>query len=575
MPRLRPSSCAALLALVPATAAQSVVTLISEGDAISGGGTVTSIERARTCRSTSDPNGRWLAVVGCDDPASDEVLLRDGVVYARVGDTAPQLDATQARIAGFGALGVDEWGSDYWLGDLWGTSQPTLEMQARFDGLAAGYETGSQVGVSTSSATFGAGSTWSEYLDLQVEGDVNYGAGLVLATIHDPTWPGGVRTLLAAGPLVTIGNCCFLDQWALSGEPAPLVGRAIESLRTQPWSAAATMAGVSPVLWSCDLEGSTFDDGCVFRSDFASDVLVARESSPSPVPGRVWGPLEDVSVDASTTGAHWTLRAHLDAGDPATDGVILLDGAVFAREGDVIAASAPAPIANLGGGRAIVTNAGSVFWYAAWNGPAGSVEAILLDDQPLLVTGSSVLGGATVADIDGGLEGFDATRTGSHVVARVTLDDGRAALVRVAVDGVQNYCTAKTNSNGCTPSLRWSGGPPSASAGSGFKLEGTGLIPLVPALLFYGLAGAAEVPFQGGTLCVAPPLTRLAAADTGGTISCTGKLDVDFNTWAASGVDPALVAGATVYAQVWYRDPGYAPPDDVGLTRGVVFTLAP
>ena len=33
---------------------------------------------------------------------------------------------------------------------------------------------------------------------------------------------------------------------------------------------------------------------------------------------------------------------------------------------------------------------------------------------------------------------------------------------------------------------------------------------------------------------------------------------MDFKAFALSGVDPALVAGASVYAQYWYRDPADA-----------------
>ena len=37
---------------------------------------------------------------------------------------------------------------------------------------------------------------------------------------------------------------------------------------------------------------------------------------------------------------------------------------------------------------------------------------------------------------------------------------------------------------------------------------------------------------------------------------CNGVLSEDFNAYIASGADPALAAGASVWIQAWSRDPG-------------------
>ena len=42
-----------------------------------------------------------------------------------------------------------------------------------------------------------------------------------------------------------------------------------------------------------------------------------------------------------------------------------------------------------------------------------------------------------------------------------------------------------------------------------------------------------------------------------GSLDCTGTSELDFNAWIASGADPALAAGAPVYAQSWVRDPSH------------------
>jgi len=139
------------------------------------------------------------------------------------------------------------------------------------------------------------------------------------------------------------------------------------------------------------------------------------------------------------------------------------------------------------------------------------------------------------------------------------------------------YCTPKTNSVGCQPSISWLG-TPSASAGSGFFLQATSEINRVSGMLLYTTAGRASTPFGGGTLCLAQPLRRTPLLNSGGALqglNCSGVYSMDFAAWIASGADPALVAGTTVQAQFSSRDPGFAAPNNIGLTAGLEFTLVP
>ena len=50
-----------------------------------------------------------------------------------------------------------------------------------------------------------------------------------------------------------------------------------------------------------------------------------------------------------------------------------------------------------------------------------------------------------------------------------------------------------------------SAGTPSASGASAFAIDASNVPVAVSGVLFYGLAGPTQVPFQGGTLCVEPP----------------------------------------------------------------------
>jgi hypothetical protein len=161
----------------------------------------------------------------------------------------------------------------------------------------------------------------------------------------------------------------------------------------------------------------------------------------------------------------------------------------------------------------------------------------------------------------------------------VWLDMGALFGATVAIYGtkcdpaVSVYCTAKVNSSGCTPSIAMTG-TPSGSETMGCVVSTTGLIPGMLGLYLHSTAGAQSLPFHGGTLCVGAPLWRHPVRSTGGTATpCSGALLEDFNAYRASGVDPALVAGAGVWLQSWSRDTAASFGDS--LSDAVTATICP
>jgi plastocyanin len=139
------------------------------------------------------------------------------------------------------------------------------------------------------------------------------------------------------------------------------------------------------------------------------------------------------------------------------------------------------------------------------------------------------------------------------------------------------YCTAKVNSQGCTPAIAWNG-TPSVSAGAGFFVSATQVLNNKSGLFFYSTNGQQAVAFQGGTLCVKLPITRTALKTSGGNPppnDCSGSYSIDFAAYVASGANPTLVAGVAVNGQFWSRDPGFGAPNNTGLTNAVHFVLCP
>lgn len=135
--------------------------------------------------------------------------------------------------------------------------------------------------------------------------------------------------------------------------------------------------------------------------------------------------------------------------------------------------------------------------------------------------------------------------------------------------GPRFYCQPKATTAFLSGFLTYDGDA-SASAGQGFLLIATQLAPNLSVAsqvvwFAYSVQGPASVPFSGGTLCLAPPIARLAGPAQGGASR------IDFNTFIASGGDPALVAGAQVWAQAFSR----SSTGELFMTQGLTTVIAP
>ncbi len=140
----------------------------------------------------------------------------------------------------------------------------------------------------------------------------------------------------------------------------------------------------------------------------------------------------------------------------------------------------------------------------------------------------------------------------------------------------KTYCTGKLNSQACTPAIVASGAPSASNAGP-FDVSAFDLINNKSGMFFYGLSGRLNLAFQGGVLCVLPPLKRTMVQGTGGNpppADCSGTLAIDFNQWMQKGHGANLLpVGTQAWGQFWYLDP--LDPFGVGLSNAIEFTVGP
>ena len=165
-------------------------------------------------------------------------------------------------------------------------------------------------------------------------------------------------------------------------------------------------------------------------------------------------------------------------------------------------------------------------------------------------------------------------------------DQGAAdagAVYRIA--GVQAslqtvYCTSKPSSLAACVPMVFTDGAPSASATSGFMING---VPVpggnqVGVFFYSHLGSATPVTTPFGSLCIdtgavfrTAPIIPLGIPG-----QCNGGYQLDWNAHAQSVTtsNPAsTIPGTTVDGQFWYRDP--PNPGGANLTQAIAFTICP
>jgi hypothetical protein len=145
----------------------------------------------------------------------------------------------------------------------------------------------------------------------------------------------------------------------------------------------------------------------------------------------------------------------------------------------------------------------------------------------------------------------------SGVFGGWNIDDFQVVTLEPICPKPTTYCTAKLTSALTLPAIGSTGS--ATLAANNFAVTLSQAVPDKNAVVFWG-GGAASQPFNGGTLCVAPPLTRGPVTMTDGTGAASTPIVVE----------PAMV-GTTLFYQWWFRDP--ADFYKVGLSDALTVTF--
>jgi hypothetical protein len=197
--------------------------------------------------------------------------------------------------------------------------------------------------------------------------------------------------------------------------------------------------------------------------------------------------------------------------------------------------------------------------------------------------------GRTLLAVRGGHPAFPETTlyeldTATKAVTKLSVVEGNIFGLSFVPDlRGTTYCSGKTNSAGCVPTIH-SDGFPSEPARSGFDVWATNVVNRQRGTLLFGVNGPASSPFMGGTLCVMPSFSMTPAIDSGGSPrpvhDCSGAWFLDFNefNYVAPGTAPLpahVPLGTTVHCQWLGRDRGLATPNSASLSDALQFVVQP
>ena len=133
------------------------------------------------------------------------------------------------------------------------------------------------------------------------------------------------------------------------------------------------------------------------------------------------------------------------------------------------------------------------------------------------------------------------------------------------------YCSGKQSSSGCITSLSTSNPDCMPDSGAGDYAVLTNEVEgFKNGILFFGVNGPTALPFQGGTLCVFPPLGRTPVQNSGGSFGgCDGSYCLFVNDGGATNPLLDQGPGTSNWLQAWYRDPAQADGTGTALSNAL------
>ena len=414
------SSLALILAVAASStaSAQSITTLIKDGDVVPGVGNVTAINNV-----VSNNSGGWMVEVDTDGPTTtDGAVVRNGSLFMQEGFVP----------AGLGTGTLSSWDTLYY------NNAGTYNGNVFFSGTgslsndsAVLQETGMVLreGTISTSPQFSPNTPYIGFFEAP-NNDVNQVA--VLASVDDPAIPTTVdraivRWNVSPGGALT-GETVVLKE----GDPLPGMGGQlyVDSPGTGPHNFAFNNLG--HIMYSVDGDGATTSDTAVF----VNNAFVMREGDPSIVAGRNWGAVGSTTRFDINNSGQWVIAGFLDATVTTNDNIIFKSGGTkVIQEGDSLTAIGGVfTFTGFGSGAVDIDDVGNVFWFGDWNDPDTTRDTgIFMNDQLLVQKGVTMIDGQLLTGLSGVQDNFRVSDNGLFLIFEGQLAGGVDGAFMVAI----------------------------------------------------------------------------------------------------------------------------------------------
>ncbi|MCC6675668.1 MAG: EF-hand domain-containing protein [Phycisphaerales bacterium] len=411
--------------------------VVSEGDSVAGIGLVTSIEGLAV-----NSGGQWIVWADTDniDTEADHVLIKNSAAFLREGQ--PLIVPTTGTLDSFDSMTLNNNGDSGWNFFLAGTGSLSTD-----SGLFRNDTLILQESTLSTSLSFSPGTPYIGFFETRFNDADEL---LVMASVDDPlitsTVDRAVVIMDVSGPL-PLETVVAKEGDILPGLPDP-----VADFATGGHEIALNNAG--SILFVSDTTGATTADTALYRwSGGPVGTPLAAEGGASPVAGRTYAGLTGRGLDLNDSGS-WVIKAPLDSSVPADNEVLVVDGAVVAREGNPIpAALGPYNYETFGtsSGPVDIDNRGRVLFFAEWSNPdtlhdtgllrlsGGGISAVLLESD-------SSIDARAVKTISSGARAFAVSDNGRFALIEVALEDGTTAGLNAAV--LIEFCSADLNEDG-------------------------------------------------------------------------------------------------------------------------------
>lgn len=265
------------------------------------------------------------------------------------------------------------------------------------------------------------------YFDAKIN---DFNTMALVASVDDSAIASTVDRALVVVTLNSSGALVSESVVAKEADTLPGQTETVVDFGTGPHESAFNNKG--ELLYFADLTGSTATDGVIYLDG----AKVAREGDPSPVAARNYEFLSGRGLDLNNLG-EVVFKANLD-GDASSDEMIVVEGAELIREGQSLPMISPLKVTALGtaSGPAEIDDDGNVVWFGDWDNLDLTKDTGLFINDVLIVQEGDIVGpGQVLATFNSGQNGFALSNNGRYVVFEAALTNTLEGAFRIEVQG--------------------------------------------------------------------------------------------------------------------------------------------